>query len=25
MRENRELSERVFRWLQKDESFWLRV
>ena len=25
MRENRELSERVFRWLQEDESFWLRV
>jgi hypothetical protein len=25
MRENRELSERVFGWLEEDESFWLRV
>jgi hypothetical protein len=25
MRENRELSERVFGWIQEDESFWLRV
>jgi hypothetical protein len=25
MRENRELSERVFRWIQEDETFWLRV
>jgi hypothetical protein len=25
MRENRELSERVFRWLQEDADFWLRV
>jgi hypothetical protein len=25
MRENRELSERVFGWLQKDEDFWQRV
>jgi len=24
-RRNEELSERVFRWLQEDESFWLRV
>lgn len=25
MRRNRKLSERVFGWLQEDESFWLRV
>jgi hypothetical protein len=25
MRENRELSERVFGWLQEDEDFWLEV